>query len=500
MNEINFEFNRVTFALPTQSFKVTAFISAEERLPAVTEFVLRLLHTCGKVTLTGFRDYFGFSEAEALSVIESLDRLGYVQLVDESLTLSEQMLSRFEVSPDDFPWVTKLKKRTDIVPFDLLAFTSLKRTDFIFASDNWVKLNPEADVVGTSVARARQAYRENFGQIERATARSKGGERERSFGVHSIESVEARRPSFVPLTLSLSIDQSGHFLKAWPSDFEHGAKPELLRTCRERTADEIERHSAPGSNGVHDFLDMFKLDFLRPYLTGSHFDLSRYAADVKSGLAAPAGVEALFGGLYLKHNAENIASHVREERTGVKGMNKHLTSLAWLAPNYSLWGRGEDFRVAVETIGKSLKAGANGDEIFIFDSSQEKQEISVRSKYSNTGVSELHLFRPDLTSSGAFDDSLELMLYPGRFAVAMFHVPLDACPGVRVPIGFRTETTHHLHLVHRLIMKKIAGNRYAGRWPPKKESANVRRPKNLFEACGFIHYSDVGSDAAAASN
>ena len=51
-------FNRITFALPVQPFKVTAFISTQERLPAVTEFVLRLLHTCGRVSLAAFRDYF----------------------------------------------------------------------------------------------------------------------------------------------------------------------------------------------------------------------------------------------------------------------------------------------------------------------------------------------------------------------------------------------------------------------------------------------------------
>ena len=49
MSSERYEFNRVTFALPAQAFRVTAFISTEERLPAVTEFVLRLLHTCGQV-------------------------------------------------------------------------------------------------------------------------------------------------------------------------------------------------------------------------------------------------------------------------------------------------------------------------------------------------------------------------------------------------------------------------------------------------------------------
>lgn len=170
-------FNRITFALPVQQFKVTAFISTQERLPAVTEFVLRLLHTCGRVSLAGFRDYFGFSEAEALSVIESLDRQGYVTLSEDQLTLSEEMRQRFETSPDDCPWVTKLKRRTDVVPFDLLTFSMLGRADFAFASANWVKLNPPAELVGNSLEKARHAYRESFVRIERETARSRGEER-----------------------------------------------------------------------------------------------------------------------------------------------------------------------------------------------------------------------------------------------------------------------------------------------------------------------------------
>ena len=165
-------FNRVTFALPVQPFKVTAFISTQERLPAVTEFVLRLLHTCERVSLAAFRDYFGFSEAEALSVIESLSRQGYLVLSDDELSLGEEMRQRFEVSPDDCPWVTKLKKRTDIVPFDLLTFSMLGRAEFSFATGNWIKLNPPAEIVGNSLGRARGGYRENFARIERETARS----------------------------------------------------------------------------------------------------------------------------------------------------------------------------------------------------------------------------------------------------------------------------------------------------------------------------------------
>ena len=38
----------------------------------MTEFVLRLLKICGRVPLSALRDYFGFSDGEALAVVESL--------------------------------------------------------------------------------------------------------------------------------------------------------------------------------------------------------------------------------------------------------------------------------------------------------------------------------------------------------------------------------------------------------------------------------------------
>jgi hypothetical protein len=496
MSGPSFEFNRITFALPTQSFKVTAFISTEERLPAVTEFVLRLLHTCGRVSLSGFRAYFGFSEPEALAVIESLDRQGYVRLVDDALSLSEQMLTRFEVSPDEYPWVAKLKKRNDVVSFDLLAFTALRRADFAFASDNWIKLNPAENIIGSSVPRARKAYRESFGEIEREAARGRGEVRERSYGVHSIESIEARRTGFVPLTLSVAVDSAGHLAIELPGEFERGAKPELLQVFQERVADEFERHNAAtGGDEAEEFIELFKLDFLRPYLTGTHFDFSRYAKDLSEGLAAPLGLHPLFGGLYLTQNAAAIDSALRQARSNVKGTQKHLSSLAWMAPDYNFWGRGEDFKRTVEQLKKTLK-GREGDDLHVFDFAEERQEPSVRARYSNTGVSELHLLRPGGLQSAPWVGMLELVLYPCNFAVAMLHLPVDGCPGIRASVGVLTRTTHHLRLVHRLVLDRASGNRYVGRPLPKKQEKKDRPPRGIAEACGFLHYSDCSFGGA----
>ncbi|MBL8356963.1 MAG: hypothetical protein JNM01_19295 [Delftia acidovorans] len=482
-------FNRITFALPVQPFKVTAFISTQERLPAVTEFVLRLLHTCGRVSLAAFREYFGFSEAEALSVIESLDRQGYVTLAEDELTLSEEMRQRFETSPDDCPWVTKLKRRTDVVPFDLLTFSRLGRAEFAFATANWVKLNPPAALLGNSLEQARRAYRESFAHIERETARSRGEERERSYGVHSIESVEARKPGFVPLTVSLEVDAKNTVTVRLPNEFESGASLDLLSEFRESVSATLEASARSSVDGLQEFLAMFELDFLRPYAPAEELNAHRLATDIERGLSAPAGIEPLFGGMYLKKNRDAVLSHVHEARSGRKGQPVFQSSLGWLAPEYSLWGRGDDFRQSVDAFRKAIRNTGKGDDLYVFDRADERQEPAVRSKYSGTGLVELHLLRSQSSSPG-WQELLEVMLYPGRFAVVMLHAALPSTPGARVPFGFITTKPKHLRLVHQLMLDAGHGTRYGGRWSPNREGA-PSKSQTLFEGCPFLAYSDI---------
>lgn len=492
MNADCIEFNRVTFALPTQAFKITAYISAEERLPAVTEFVLRLLHTCGRVSLIGLRDYFGFSAAEALSVIESMERMGQIKLDEDFLALSDEIAARFEASPDECPWVAKLKKRTDTVSFDLLAFTNLRRPQNIFATDNWIKLNPSADVVGGSVDRAKRAYRENFTEIEREHARYRGQERERSYGVHSIENVHANRPSFIPITIGFGVDRKGGLVTVLPEEFESGANPSLVTEFRDRINYELERSPATDNSFVETFLDKFQLDFLRKYVIGNNLDIRAFAQDMAQGLSSPSGVYPLFGSLGSKTNREFIALQINEARKGGKRAPKHLSSLMWQAPNYEFWGRGEEFKAAVDIFTKALKSGGSGDDLHVMDYAQERQEVPVRSKYANTGLDELHLVRPDILSAATWTESLELMLYPGQFAVAMIHAQLENCPGVRYSFGVLSTKGAHLRLVHQLLLERGRERKYGGRWPPKKPASPIKQAKSLADACTFLAFSDLG--------
>ena len=103
------EFNRITFGLPVETFRVEAYIALDERLPVVTEFVMRLLKVCGQVPLTAVRDYFGFNDIEARAVIESLTKQGLLDLLEGEVRLRSFALEKFEEAGGDHPRFSKVE-------------------------------------------------------------------------------------------------------------------------------------------------------------------------------------------------------------------------------------------------------------------------------------------------------------------------------------------------------------------------------------------------------
>ena len=60
------EVGEVTFALPFQRFSISCAISAEETLPVVTEFSLRLIHACESLAPARLQSFFGFSDRKSV--------------------------------------------------------------------------------------------------------------------------------------------------------------------------------------------------------------------------------------------------------------------------------------------------------------------------------------------------------------------------------------------------------------------------------------------------
>lgn len=70
-----------------------------------------------------------------------------------------------------------------------------------------------------------------------------------------------------------------------------------------------------------------------------------------------------------------ILSHVHEARSGRKGQPVFQSSLGWLAPDYTLWGRGDDFRQSVDAFRKAIRNTGKG---MTFTSSTGQTSVKSR--------------------------------------------------------------------------------------------------------------------------
>jgi len=481
----SFEFNRITFGLPVETFRVEAYIALDERLPVVTEFVMRLLKVCGQVPLTAVRDYFGFNDIEARAVVESLTKQGLLEFQEDEVRLSAFALEKFEEAGGDYPRFSKVELKTDTVTFDLVSFTPLRSTPGEMASDNIIKLDAADDALGNSVERARAAYRRRYPEI----ASLRADLRERSYGVYSVESVESKRRNYVPVPVSFELDQDGHVERRIDEVFERIAPPALLHFVSEQVTAAIPLTLSLPVAGFDAFIDAFDLRLLNQYLTGKKFDLLRYLAEVQVGRSVRygEGTEPMFGNLYLQENRERILARLADRRQGKRRHGALLTSLAWLVPDYALWGRGESFAQSVNALSSALQTGGPGDDLYMFANAEPGEEADVTNSLRVPHLRELHFVRPQPAGGRLMAGRLEILLYPTAFMVAMFHLPVPGNEGLWVPIGFISSREDHLDTAHKLLRQAASGPRY-GRRARFNHKAQLPPSVGFDDACTFLNY------------
>lgn len=479
------EFNRVTFGLPVETFRVDAYIALEERLPVVTEFVLRLLRICGSVNLTAFRNYFGFTNSEALAVIDSLVRQGLLEVLEEDVHLSRFAVERFEESGGDHPRFSKVELRTDTVTFDLISFTPLRPQSGEVPTDNLVKLETSDEAIGESAERARMAYRQRFPEV----ASLRGDLRDRSFGVYSVEDVESRRRTYIPIPVSFALDDDGQVQRQIDQVFERSAAAELVQFVNQQVTAAIPRTIALGSSYLEEFIDTFDLPLLRQYLQGKKFDLYRYLTEVHLTRAVrySVGVEAVFGNLYLQENRERITARVKDRRQGRRRHGPLLTSLAWLTPDDLLWGRGDAFARTVAELQAQLHSDRGDDNLHLLAYAEQGQEQAALGRFRVQGLTDLHFSRPMPPDGVLMGGRLELMLYPTGFMAALIHLPAPGNPGLWMPVGILSATPKHLDIAQKLLRKAMGGRRY-GRKARFSQKETGPHSTTFEEGLPFLNY------------
>jgi hypothetical protein len=491
MSAASIEFNKVTFGLPVEKYRIEAYITKDERLPVVTEYVLRLLRVCGSVTLSGLRNFFGFTDAEVLAVVESLTRQGLIEVLSEDLRLTSYANERFEQSSsDDYPRFTKVEPRRDSVMFDLLSFSPLRPRDIGLLSENIFRLDVPDDVLGSSTDRAKAAYYKRFHEIASFT----DDMRRDALSVYSVEEISSKRRGYLPIPVTFSLADQDQVERSGPPWFEEGAASEMVSAFHEAISSVIPNSLAIGNALVEGFIDAFGASWMGPYLTGKRFDIHKFAQDVHAGtLLAPKGVRPVFGNLYLAHNLEQLVNRVKARRNEQR-LRCLCTSAAWLAPDHYLWGRGEAFQQATTALDKALKIKSQ-DDLYVFLGTGLGEEVAVANQFRGVESGQFHAYRPGAAGNTAFGGRLELFLYPTGFAAALFHLALPGNPGLWAPVGFITAAPEYVEHVHKLLQGIAGGSGYGGRLETKSQQR--REPQNFANACGFLQFDHIRGNRSA---
>lgn len=481
MSANSFEFNQVTFGLPVESYRVDAYVTDDERLPVVTEYVLRLLRVCGDTTLAAMRDYFGFSDAEALAVVESLNRQGLVTILDDQLSLSTYASERFdESSSEDYPRFTKVELRRDTATFDLLSFSPLDSRGVGVLSSSSIELSASLDALGNSLKRAETAYYHAFAQVTRL----KGGSGREQLSVYSVEDISSKKRGFLAVPVTFSLSEEEQTERTLSHSLDENEAPELFSLFHEAVSTATSAKLSIGNNHIDRFLDEFDVPWMRQYLTGKKFAVYRFAKDVHEGsVAAPAGVSAVFGNLYLSQNVGLLADQIDRLRSN---RNTRLyNSAAWLAPDYNLWGRGSAIGEAFDKLQNSLQLFSSSELNVFWPTKGDEQAVARR--LANLESAKHHSYRSAGTGDPTFGGRLELFLYPTGFAAALFHLSLPNNHGLLAPVGFVSTRQGDIEHIHQLMIQAAGSGSYGGRI---MQSMKNRDPQSFEKACGFLNYTD----------
>ena len=157
------EVGEVTFGLPFQRFFISCAISAEETLPVVTEFSLRLIHACESLAPGRLQSFFGFSEKELRTVITTLEDQRLATWQGDELTLTPYAKTRFFDSPDGIPRFFKIKDWNGEVAFDLISFSHVVKAFGPRPVPVWVDLRSKDEArESKTVYSAEQAFQSEF--------------------------------------------------------------------------------------------------------------------------------------------------------------------------------------------------------------------------------------------------------------------------------------------------------------------------------------------------
>ncbi|MBH9658973.1 hypothetical protein JAO05_28145 [Burkholderia pseudomallei] len=453
--------DEITFAIPAQSFAVSCAVSAEEALPVVTEFALRIAYVCDALSPGQLQDFFGFSKKETDAVLKSLLDERLLQWNDEHLELTPYALARFQDSSDNLPRFFKIKEWSAEVVFDLISFSPAGRTSRLKRVRSQVELAMrDLDKQSRTLQYAEQSFQKNFRQIctkEKAE-------------IYKISAIDAGERFSIPLPCTFHLDLSGPTsLRRNFDDESFGSRLEIA----EAITDTLSNQERGSNERLWEFIQAFDGTLLQRYVSGDVFDLRRYVEEVHlTQLVRPDDerVVPLLGALYLQRNSALLLERIQAampagnvEDGGVPaevsnvdadGQSQSLSvapqEWLWWAPQSLLWARTRRARELAQKIDRLLlredDRHAGGVHVVV--------PTARRSPRERLSVYQDQFKRLLAVDVALMNGSLELLIVPDTLVCAMFHFHLTH-QALAVPIGFMSSVPEHIATAAALVSARL---------------------------------------------
>lgn len=454
--------DEITFAIPAQSFAISCAISAEEALPVVTEFALRIAYVCGAVSPGQIQDFFGFSKKETDAVLHSLLEERLLQWDDEQLELTSYALARFQDSSDNLPRFFKIQDWSAEVVFDLISFSPAGRTNRLKRVRSQVELATRSvDKQSRTLQHAEQSFQRNFRQI---CTKDKAE-------IYKISAIDAGERFSIPLPCTFHLDFDGQTsLRRDIDDASFGSRLEIA----EAITDALVNQKRGSNERLREFVNTFDDSLLRRYIDHDTFDLRQYVHDVHlTQLVRPVDehVTPLLGALYLPRNIALVTGRIQaafavgdtvsakssadQSEAGIELQQSAAVTAPkaalWWAPQSSLWARTRGARELAQKIDRLLlikdeQPSSGGLHVIVPTPRQSPRErLSI---YQDQFT---RLLAVDMS---LMDGSLELLIVPNVLVCATFHFHL-AHQAVPIPIGFMSSAPEHIATASALLTERI---------------------------------------------
>ncbi|WP_119273128.1 hypothetical protein [Taklimakanibacter deserti] len=404
------------------------------------EFVLRTLKLTESIPAKRLAAYFGFSEAEAETVISDLVARGLLSVDGDNLSLHASAHEHFRGVDEGAPRVVEIDTWVDRVWFDLIS-RNMMVPERARPLRNLIDLPSENISRDVPIAFARRAFEENFAEYLRKVRRVNNPDR---IGLYSVSEVQQDRFGFV-------------VVKGW-EDLLVDPEPKLRAHLLDIEVDDLTRY-LPLTSAMTDAYRRLKgpepsnaalEDFQR--LVGDTSVVEAHhkkgGLDLGSWLSTNAGAlnrerRAIFGASYLVRNIDVFTSLVTEKLISKAVSVSSPLQLVWFRPGGTVWGTSSDLQDALFKIRGAVRA-ANPQAVV-----HSKLVIPQILRRDNPFRFNRLFDDGYIAPAGYLSPGLEIMYLEGVGAIVL--VVTSMAPTVTVSVGFALVDDAGVQRIHKAL-------------------------------------------------